>query len=309
MAARLIETDALTRAGYTVSPRSASELSLSHGAERLVAHLVRQQTGPTARQIDETMRLPAGEVALFVVPRATKRVQELIARAPRAWLITHDGTVVLGEASLDANEERRAGRGRVPWGRYALMRTLLRDPAPRTQLQLAVETGLTQGAVSGALSKLRPLTRSHPAGWTAAAPEQLWDAFMSEYPGAKGVRTHWYSRARFIRECDLLRPHALLSADGGADVIAPWRKPAQIVAYAAKPIDVAALGFSPATAEEATVALVMPTDRTIFSTSAAWGFGVADPVLTAWDLSELGGNDASEAIQQLRRVVLARFAS
>lgn len=308
MASRLIETDALTRAGFTVGARSASELSLARGAERLVAHLVRQPSSPTARQIEETQRLPSGEVALFVVPRATKRVRELIARAPRAWLITHDGAVVL-DAAPAAAAEHRHGRGRVPWGRYALLRALLRDPEPRTQLQLAAETGLTQGAVSGALRKLDDLARSHRAGWSAATPEAVWEAFMSEYPGAQGVRTHWYSRAPFAQQCKLLRAQVTLSADAAADAIAPWRQPVQIIAYAAEPVDMEALGFSPATAAEASVAVVMPADRTVFATAAAWEFGVADPVLTAWDLRDVGGNDAAEAIARLRSVVLSRFAA
>lgn len=299
-----IEVNALTRAGFTVRARSASELSLARGAEQFVVHLVRQRTSPTRSQLEQARALPAGEVVLFVTPRATSRVRELIADEPHAWLIAHDGTEVLGSEPSTVKPERRAARGRIPWGRYALMRTLLRLPEPRTQQQLAAEVGLTQGAVSGALAKLGDAVLTGDAGVTAADPQLLWDAFLTEYPGAQGVRTHWYSRLPFVRQCELLRPYVLLSADAGADAIAPWRTPVRAVAYVAEPVDMEVLGFSPATAEEATVDVVIPADRTVFATAAAWGLEAADPLLIAWDLRDVGGNDAEEAIAQLRRLVL-----
>lgn len=304
-----IEADALTRAGFTVHARSASALSLSRGDEQLVVHLVRQKASPTRAQLERTRGLPDGEVALFVVPRATTRVRQLVAGEPHAWLITHDGATVLGRETAHATEHRPAVRGRTPWGRYALMRVLLRERAPRTQLQLAAEVGLTQGAVSGALTKLGHLARSERSGWVAADLEALWDAFLMEYPGAQGARTHWYARLPFIRQCDLLRPHTILSGDAAADTIAPWRQPVRAVAYAVEPLDMEALGFSPATAAEATVDLVMPADHTVFATANAWGLGVADPLLTAWDLRDVGGNDADEAIVQLKRRSLEKFSS
>lgn len=309
MASSSIEADALTRAGFTVRPRSASELSLSRGGELLIAHLIRQQTSPTRTQLERTRDLPAGEVALFVAPRATNKARQLVAQEPHAWLITHDGAVVFENEATTAAPRRAAARGRTPWGRYALIRTLMRDPQPRTQLQLAAEVGLTQGAVSGALAKLGSLVRSGPAGWVAADPRVLWEVFLTEYPGAQGARTHWYSRLPFVEQCDALRSHALLSADAGADTIAPWRHPVRAIAYTADPLDMDALGFSPATDAEATVDLIMPADRTVFATATAWGFGVADPLIAAWDLRDIGGNDVDEATARLKQRVLERFDS
>jgi len=297
------EADALVREGFTVHAVSPSELELARGDERVRVHLVRQQASLTRTQIKQTRLLQLGEVALFVVPRATERVRELIRREPHAWLLTHDGTALLGDAVESQPRACRVPRGRVPWGRWALMRALSRTAAPRTQKQLAVEVGLTQGAVSGALAKLTDAVRSD-SGWSVIDAAALWDAFLTEYPGPGGVRTHWYSRLPLARQTQVLRPHALLSADGGSDVVAPWRTPVRAVAYAADPLDMEALGFTPATAEEATVDLVMPADRTIFATAAAWDLGVADPLLIAWDLRDVGGNDVEEAIAHLRRRVL-----
>ena len=301
---RLNEADALVRAGFTVRARSASELDLTRGTDHVLVKLVRQNTGLTRLQIEQSRQLEPGEINLFVTPRATARVRELVAHEPKAWLLTHDGTVILGDSTDEALAERRAVRGRIPWGRYALMRVFARTLEPRTQVQIADEVGLTQGAVSGALAKLSEVTRSGP-GWTATDPGQLWDMFLAEYPGAGGVRTHWYSRQPFIRQCELLRPHALLSADAGSDTIAPWRTPVRSVVYAAEPLDMEKLGFTPAVASEATVDLVMPADCTIFVTARAWGLpGVADPLVVAWDLRDIGGNDFEEAITHLRSKAL-----
>ena len=297
------EADVLVREGFTVRALSASELELFRGDERVRVHLVRQQAGLTRMQIEQTRLLEHGEAVLFIVPRATERVRELVRREPHAWLLTHDGAALLGDTPEASPREHRMPRGRVPWGRWALMRTLARPSEPRTQKQLAAEVGLTQGAVSGALAKLTEAVRAD-SGWLANDPGSLWDAFLAEYPGPGGVRTHWYSRLPFVRQSEALRPHTLLSADGGSDDVAPWRTPVRTVAYAADPLDMEALGFSPATADEATVDLVMPADRTVFATAAAWALGVADPLLIAWDLRDIGGNDAEEAVIHLRRSVL-----
>lgn len=294
------EVDALTRAGFTVQARSASELLLTRGDEQVVAHLVRQKTTVTRRQLDHAQELSRGEVALFVTPRATPRLRELISQTPSAWLVTHDGTTILDEDLTTVDLSKSLARGRVPWGRFALMRALARNAEPRTQVQLAAEIGLTQGAVSGALAKLGDVVRSNGGGWSAVDPDRLWETFLTNYPGAQGVRTYWYSRQPFARQYEVLRPLALLSADAGSDLIAPWRTPVRAVAYASEPVDMETLGFSPATAEEATVDLVIPADRTVFATATAWGLGTADPLLVAWDLRDVGGNDAEEAIAHLR---------
>ncbi|KAM9861771.1 hypothetical protein ACI1US_02357 [Leucobacter sp. BZR 635] len=307
--ATLSEADVFTHAGFTVHARSATELAVSRGLERWQVHVIRQATSPSARQIAESNALPTGEVFLFVVPRASKRVLSLISEAPRAWLMTGDGHSILADKLPPVHTEKATARGRVPWGRYALMRALLRTPLPRTQQQLAAEVGLTQGAVSVALERLGPLAEKRSNGWVTADPEQVWDAFIAEYPGPGGVRTFWYSRTPFIRQAELLRSLTTLSADGAADELAPWRQPVQIVAYAESPIDMEALGFSPATAAEASVTITMPKDRTVFHTASAWQSGVADTPLAAWDLRASGGPDAEEAVDRLKASVLGALES
>lgn len=303
-----LEADALTRAGFDVRATSPSQLRISRGKERFTLNLVRVQTGPTRSQLVHTRSLPSDEISLFVVPKATARLQQLVADEPRAWLITRDGTMVLGDQISQDATPATARRGRPPWGRYALMRTLLREPVPRTQLQLAAESGLTQGGVSGALARLDGLAIGGRAGWTAADPHGLWRTFLSEYPGARGVGTHWYSRETFAQQNDRLMIRATLSGDAGADTVAPWRKPVRSIAYAPEPIHMEPLGFTPATADESTCDLIFPEDHTIFATAAAWRLGVADPLIIAWDLASTGGNDADEAIARLERFVLERFA-
>ena len=303
------EVDALTRAGFTVQARSASELALTRGDEQVIAHLVRQKTSVTRRQVEQAQEHSLGEVTLFVTPRATPRLRELVSETPGVWLVAQDGTTILDEDLTEAIASKAMARGRIPWGRFALMRVLARTTEPRTQIELAAEVGLTQGAVSGALAKLGDVVRSNRGGWSAADPDHLWEMFLTSYPGAQGVRTYWYSRLPFVRQSEVLRPRALLSADAGSDLIAPWRTPVRAVAYSSEPVDMEALGFSPATAEEATVDLVIPADRTVFATATAWGLGASDPLLVAWDLRDVGGNDVEEAVAHLRQRVSSGVAA
>ncbi|MHA3724022.1 hypothetical protein ACXR2T_09105 [Leucobacter sp. HY1910] len=189
------------------------------------------------------------------------------------------------------------------------MRALLIPDQRRTQARLAEQTGTSQAAVSMMLAKLGDLVTKTQGSWTPRSPGALWNAFMREYPGPAGVRTYWYSMRPFNEQVRGLKPHVILSADGAADTIAPWRIPQGLIAYADTPLDMSELGFAPATKSESNTQLVIPADQTIFATAAAWGTEVADPLIAAWDLRAVGGNDADEAIKQLRARTLKGWIS
>lgn len=194
-------------------------------------------------------------------------------------------------------------RGRVPWGRFALMRVLARNTEPRTQMEFAYEVGLTQGAASGVLVKLGDVVHSTGAAGRLLTQTACGRRSSRVTLGLKAYDIYWYSRQPFVRQGEVLRPHALLSADAGSDLIAPWRNQVRAVVYSNEPVDMEALGFSPATAEEVTVDLVIPADRRVFATATTWGLGAAGPLLVAWDLRDVGGNDAEETIAHLRQRV------
>ena len=100
----------------------------------------------------------------------------------------------------------------------------------------------------------------------------------------------------------------IVSGDPAADLLAPWRVARRAVVYARTGLDLARLGFSETTPENATLEYVVPADPTIWSTARAWTSAVsgwtADPVLVAWDVQRTGGADAADAVERIRRTVL-----
>lgn len=298
--------DQLLLAGVSVLPLDSRTAVLNIDGVHWVARVIAQDQAPSMDQLEASSSLSEGEVSLFVVPRASRRTIELVRRHPKAWLATEDGTYLLGALSIHPEHRSAFPRGRVPWGRYALMRVLLRTSELRTQADLAVEAGITQGTASPALSKIPGLERVPNKGWRAADPEALWGHFMREYPGPRGVRTHWYYRGPFMKLTATLAGHALLSADAAADRIAPWRVPVRTVAYCQEMVQLEPLGFTPALKSESNLELVIPEDTTIFATAQAWGSVVADPVIAAWDVLQVGGNDAVEAAEEIRSSMINR---
>lgn len=206
--------------------------------------------------------------------------------------------------------------GRVPWGRMAVGRVLLRTAKPRTQTVLANEAGVTQQVVHQSLRSLsrfgvdddhRPATVTHP--------ERLWDYLVNDYPGGRGLRRPWTAVAELREQVERAQRVAgdtetLLSGDSAADEIAPWRRSRLAVLYAASDLDLSAR-FAPADPGVApTLEVVVPDDPTIFATAAAWADGpsrLTDPIITAWEVSRSPGPDARDAVERLRERVLSRW--
>lgn len=104
-----------------------------------------------------------------------------------------------------------------------------------------------------------------------------------------------------------------MSGDVAADLFAPWRVGRRAVIYARTGYDLAEVGFSETTSENATLECVVPANPTIWSTAAAWAAGeggwTTDPVLVAWDVQRTGGPDAGDAVNKIRQTVLAGWVS
>ncbi|WP_143026046.1 hypothetical protein [Leucobacter chromiiresistens] len=311
MGAEIEPADVMTAFGFRVHSTASNRLHAVRDDHHFDMRIFRMNRVPSPSKI-RALRdtVDPGEIVTFVVPKATARAQEVVADIPGVGLVSGDGLIFLpGLTLIDTIEPLPKPRGRVPWGTYAVIRALIRTKQGRSQSALARETGLTQGAVSMALSKIAAEHHRDVDGWSTISPSELWDEFMETYPGPGGTRTFWYSMAPFNEQVRVLRKRALLSADGAADLIAPWRTPVKIVAYAAEGVSLEKLGFSPATREESNVEFVIPADRTIFATAESWGLGCADPVLAAWDVLQIGGNDAEEALEIIRRTVLKRWGT
>ena len=173
---------------------------------------------------------------------------------------------------------------------------------------------MSQVAISNALRALGATVARETGGWRALQPDALWEQFLAEYPGPQGITSYWLGLNSIMQQAQAVRDAAaeldvLLSGDPAADLIAPWRMGRRAIVYARTGLDLTHFGFSETTRENATLDCVVPADPTIWSTARAWASTVSDwktdPVLVAWDVQRTGGPDASDAVEKIRRTVLA----
>lgn len=305
------------------------------------AHVRVLQNPPTPSVIQRD--LDATEMCiLYVVPRATKALRAAAIEG-RVIVASMKGREVLfrglvhREAGVDSNDTNPQVSFQVktprrpPYGRYALIRSLLRTPEPRTQKQLAAETGITQAAVSNNLKLLGDRVTRTDAGWHTDAPEALFADFMTGYPGPGGIESYWFSLKAVKEVASTLgilsapEEDLLISGDVGADYVAPWRRPTVAVFYAkgspSGDSSLAGLGLGEASEDDSNLEFVVPADLTIWSTARAWltreavtpareGPTLAtDPLIIAWDVARLGGPDAGEAVDAIRARVLKRWGA
>lgn len=324
--------DLLIAAGFDVSvhpdQRRGIDLLVGRDGETVVVQVkVRQKT---IYEWDALRLLEnAHERVLVVVPIASRGLIDAAKRDRRLGVVSlRDRRLIWNREefySPDAIAEAHAsmtvpGRRRNPWGRWAIMRAYLLDGKPRSQIELAKETGVTQSAVSKSNSALNGLVVRTASGWRATDGLALWDAFMAEYAGPGGITTHWYGLDAVTDQSNSVVAagasagvQVLVSGDSAADQLAPWRVPARAVVYAASGIALGKLGFAQTTDERATLAFTVPADHTIWATAASWSqqrsTPTVDPVIAAWDVRRTGGPDADEAIKRIRDLVLANGRS
>ena len=320
--------DLLTALGVKVLVRDADTVTLTLHGKRIMARVHVRRSSPSRWDIQRDLesnrsRATATDILLYVVPKATTGLAEAASLDPRISVVSvQDRAVFLaGERMEDGllrgltrSRSSAPTRGRVAWGRFALLRALLRTPLPRTQIDLAAESGVSQVAISNALRALGTAVARETGGWHALRPEALWEQFLAEYPGPQGITSYWLGLESSMRQAQAARDAAaesdvLLSGDPAADLIAPWRMSRRAVVYAHTGLELAQFGLSETTQENATLECVVPADPTIWSTARAWastGSGwTADPLIVAWDVQQTRGPDAADAVEKIRRTVLA----
>lgn len=329
-AVQITESDAvdlLSSAGFEVMVPMGADLRVTHeGITEDVELKLRRKTiyAWDARHILETTR---GRV-LVVVPVASRGLIDEAKRHPRLAvasvadrrLVWNAKEILSPDLSWSPQLSIEWRRRRNPWGRWALMRAFMRTEKPRSQVALARETGISQPGVSKTINAIDGLVAVPREGWFAPDRSALWDSFMSEYPGAHGITTYWYSldpvsdQARAVVSSAATGDvRVLRSGDTAADEIAPWRIPSRAVIYAQAGIDVAKLGFAETSKTRATLEYTVPADHTIWATATAWAdrtnAATVDPLIAAWDVKRTGGPDADEAVDRIRDWVLRRGGS
>lgn len=332
MAARTVTAsegiDLLTALGVDVAVQDAETVTLTLEGRSETARVRVRRTPPSQWDIrrdveSDRARDARSDIVLYVVPQATAALTEAASTDERiAVASVRDRVVILARKRIHApsgafSSQRHGAvpaRGRAAWGRFALIRALLRTPRPRTQRELADECGVSQVAISNGLRALDGAVVRDEDGWRALRPEKLWEQFLTEYPGPQGITSYWLGLDPIVVQAKNVRDAAdgsggLVSGDTAADMIAPWRVGSRGVVYARTGLDLARLGFSETTPENATLEYVVPADQTIWSTARAWSreapARMADPVLAAWDVRRTGGPDAEEAVERIERAVLA----
>ena len=321
--------DLLVAAGFDVSmvpgEKRGVDFVLSREGESTVVQVKLRQK--TIYEWDALQLLASthGHV-LVVVPKASRGLVDAAQRNPRLGVASVTDRRVIWDReeiySPDTTGNSLASitsprRRRNPWGRWAVMRACILNTEPRSQVELAKESGVTQSAVSKSLDALGGLIVRSSCGWKAADRAALWDMFMAEYAGPGGVTTYWYGLDAVSDQSKTVMAagssagvEVLSSGDSAADELAPWRVPGCAVVYAMSGIALGKLGFAQTSAERATLRFTVPADHTIWATAASWkhraNMTTVDPVIAAWDVRRTGGPDAEEAVLRILGVILAK---
>jgi len=224
------------------------------------------------------------------------------------------GTVIVASHELAGThiENVHVSRSqRKPWGRWAVMRSLLVSTGPLTQKDLATAAGISQGAVSMIVNNLP--TRKDRDGWSALNRPGLLEQFLSEYPGPGGVSTYWLSLKSLAAQseaaislADELAVPVLIGGDIAADRIAPWRLPSLATMYTAEHLDYTVVMLTPVDPSEATLRAIVPDDPTVFATAGAFSDErTVDPVVLLWELRNANWSDAGEAADRIQSSIVA----
>ena len=311
----------LRRAGIRVTSGALTELDLVlPDGERVQAHVASYRRPPTPHLLTALRDRHPGSRLLVVTSRTTPHLRALAADGILDVIAVDEELLVFSGTRYDVPTTDptpagpRRGRGRRPWVRWAIERLLVLSDRPRTQAELAAELGVTQQAVSHALRQ-HPLVCRTGDGWTTESRAGLLDRFQAEYPGPGGASTHWYGLDDPVRQaadatrfCTKNGIDVLAGGDVAADLYAPWRLPVRAVLYVPEFVDLTAAGFSPATADTATLTITVPADPTLWRTATTLTTeggptGVVDPLVALHDLTHSPGPDAGEAAAHLRTAI------
>lgn len=166
---------------------------------------------------------------------------------------------------------------------------------------IADRIGIPLDDVRAAMPALGTHVFHTPIGWEAADRAALCDWAMAAYPGVGGIRTCWRRDTTTDAQADQLIGLGGVMSDRWAahqsGVIVP---PNRLTAFFTQHPDMAALGYEPATVDEATVSVVIPQDTTILTGAEGC---CTDDFITAHVLYEdswvAANTDAVNGLRQL----------
>ncbi|WP_152647989.1 MarR family transcriptional regulator [Demequina sediminicola] len=199
----------LAQAGLRAVVRGNAELEVVDGDDVTLVEMKVRRSRTYEWEAQQILAGTSRHIAL-AVPHASKALIAMAHTHPRLSVVSIDDGHVIWKGvergrPQDPVSQAPVGRLRSAWGRWALMRALAVDETPRSQADLARAIGISQPAVSMALKDLDGTVERTSAGWRALDPEQMWDAFLDEYPGPGGFTTYWYGLESITTQGETVR--------------------------------------------------------------------------------------------------------
>lgn len=261
-------------------------------------------------------------VPLLVAPYVSQPTGRMLTDAKWSW------ADALGNADIRARGVRinrrvpkpvaNSEKSGIPTGTgsWTIIRSAIATGGVDGVTELAKQTGVSQPRVSQVLSHLTGagfLEREGRSSW-AADRSALLDAFLENYPGARGATSWLYSLDPPQHTCDqiisLARSsscQAVVSGDVAADRLMPWRVPTHVTVYAAEHHLPTRLGLEAAIGpDDGNVEIIVPADTSVFLPFGSGDPLTAHPTQVIWDLQRLGGSDRLEAVERLSEWLLSR---
>ena len=300
-----------------VVPVDGAQVTLRRGSQRATFTVVATSSRVHPSDVRERPARNALLIAPALSETAAQRARSLgwsaIPDDGPAWVLFHGREIKLKRPDVATGSQQQSRRGRPGWGIFSVLRALLALEGGARQSELADFAKVSQPRISQALSELATLhlVERVPACWTVTDKATAITWWVDHYPGPGGLASHWYGLDPVVeqafRVCELLaakRSRPAVSGDVAADLVAPWRTPAHALVYAEKGADLAAAGLTPAAAEDATLTLVLPADRAVWSIGRTpWTFGLTGygnvarvgSLQVLYDLNHASGADADDA--------------
>lgn len=303
--------EALSAAGAEIVSATRDRVTLRsvHGEQSFTVH--RRSRPPYPSEFT----VPAAGNALLVAPRLTPAVEARLAELGWSWAtgagqvrVRFGEHVITPEPAPEPAIPPAVIRGTAAF--LALRRLLA---SPMRQGDLAAAMGVSQPRASRVLSDLagQGLVARDDGRWQVRDWDQAAAAWLARYPGPGGTVTWWSALdtdpwALTLTALSVLPAEAVVSGDTGADLIAPWRRPARAVIYTPGWHDLERAGLVQAGAPGSTVITVcVPEDRGVWPaepftrTFRDRRVNAADPFQVLWDVRRTGDADSAEAAGHL----------
>jgi hypothetical protein len=290
-------------------------------------HVERRERAPYPNEIGtlEVKRALIKKAArpLLVAPYVSDATGAALVNAGWSWA-DEEGNFDLRAPGLVLRERQSRKKApqpklRLPLGpgSLAIIRSLIRNSDEVNPRTLAAVAAVTQPRASQVLAQLTALGLIERQSRTIWRPDRsrLLDRFLADYPGPGGSTTYHYSLAPLTAFTVALAhkqpSNFVISADVGADLVAPWRRPIVVIVYARTGFSLKGLDHVAAQGrDDANIIVRIPSDTSVFPEPAILAnlteveIPLADPIQMMWDLLDLGGPDRHQAAGVIREWIL-----